>query len=113
MSKTVSVTTTTHNANGTPKVHLLRSQLAGVHIVELIDYSPTTRHAVVRNGHRIWQWRGANTLTELAIHGADMASYTRISERAPGEQIIADVFELLEVVDPAVIANLRTPRWLP
>ena len=38
--------------------------------------------------------------------------YTRISSAAPGKQIIADVFELLEVTDQKVIDNLTKARWL-
>jgi hypothetical protein len=95
-----------------PKFFLIRSQLAGVHIGELVEYDATTRHATIAGGHRIWRWSGDSiwTLTELA--GATKLNVdARISGRAPGKQIIADVFELLEVVDPAVVEVLRTPRW--
>jgi len=95
-----------------PKFYLLRSQLAGVHFGELIEYDPVTRHATIGGGHRIWQWHAANTLTELARHGSSFEIYTRISEAAPGRQVIAEVFELLEVVDQKVIDNLSKPRWL-
>ena len=95
-----------------PKIYLLRAQLAGVHIGELVEYNDVTRHATLAGGHRIWRWRGSNTLTELALNGASMTDYTRISARAPGRQLIAEVFELLEVVDQKVIDNLTEPRWL-
>lgn len=97
-----------------PKIYLLRAQLAGVHCGELVEYDRATRHATLKNACRIWRWRGSETwtLTELAIRGASMKEYTRISMRAPGEQQIAEVFELLEVTDPAIAENLRTPRWL-
>lgn len=95
-----------------PKFFLVRSQLAGVHIGELVKYDPATRHATLSGGHRIWRWSAADawTLTELA-GVTKLGPDTRISARAPGQQIIADVFELLEVTDPAVIEVLRRPRW--
>lgn len=93
-----------------PKIFLVRAQLAGVHCGELISLDAANRLVLLRNSHRIWRWRGANTLTELARGGADR-SYTRISERAPGDQFIFEVFEALEVTDMAVADGLRSPRW--
>jgi hypothetical protein len=95
-----------------PKFFLVRSQLAGVHIGELVSYDPTTRHATLSGAHRIWRWEGPTiwTLTELSMC-KKLSGYTCISARAGGKQIIADVFELLEVVDEDVVAVLRTPRW--
>lgn len=93
--------------------HLVRSQLAGIHIAELVEYDPATRHATLANGHRIWRWSGDSiwTLTELAL-ATKLSGDARISARAPGRQVIADVFELLEVKDSAVVEVLRTPRWV-
>lgn len=93
-----------------PKVVLVRAQLAGIHCGELAELDRGNRLVLLRNSHRIWRWRGANTLTELARGGGDK-SYTRISQRTPGDQWIFEVFELLEVVDQGVADNLRTPRW--
>lgn len=95
-----------------PKFYLVRSQLAGIHIGELESYDPATRHATINGGHRIWRWSGDSiwTLTELAL-AKKLSSDARISARAPGRQVIADVFELLEVADASVVEVLRTPRW--
>lgn len=93
-----------------PKIYLVRAQLAGIHCGELVEFDKPCRIVLLRNAHRIWRWRGANTLTELARGGGDK-SWTRVSERTPGDQYIFEVFELLEVTDAAVADNLRSPRW--
>lgn len=95
-----------------PPVVIVRSQLGGVHVGDLVELDVANRCVVLVNAHRIWRWAGANTITELALHGASLTEFTRISERCPAEQRMFDVFEVLRVIDPAAIENLRTPRWL-
>lgn len=96
--------------NAEPKIYLIRSNLGGVVVGELVSLDHTARSAVLRNSHRIWRWRGANTAIELATRGADLA-YTRVTEATPGEHVIFDVFEAIEVTSAEVAKNLRTPRW--
>jgi hypothetical protein len=87
-------------------VVLIRSQSAGVHVGELLarDGQSVTMVAA----HRVWRWRGANTLHELSQRGGDQ-SWTRISERVP-EITILGVIEIIECSSEAA-TNLRTPRW--
>jgi hypothetical protein len=66
---------------------------------------------VLKNAYRIWQWGGANTLTELALRGASMEQTTRISEPLTGLQLVLHVLEVLETSADAQ-RNLSTPRWL-
>ena len=89
------------------KIVLIRTYSAGVHVGELV--SRRGREVVLRDAHRIWRWKGAYTLHELALRGAAQ-DYTRISERSPGEVTLLEAIEVLDVT-AAAAANLRTPRW--
>lgn len=91
------------------KIVLVRTYSAGVHVGELVSRSGA--EITLKDAHRIWRWRGANTLNELAIRGASTTEWTRISERSPGEVALTGAIEVIDVtVDAAV--NLRNPRWL-
>lgn len=91
------------------KVVLVRTYSAGVHVGELV--SRTGKEVVLRDAHRIWRWRGANTLHELAQRGASTTEWTRISDRAPGEVTLTEAIEVIETSQEAA-ANLRLARWL-
>lgn len=80
----------------TTKRHvIIRARDAGVHCGTL--KSVEGRHVVLTEASRIWRWRGANTLNELALRGPDRDSYTRISEAVPRVEIL-DACEILDVV---------------
>lgn len=91
------------------KIVIVRARDAGVHVGELVSYDG--RQATLSNAHKIWRWRGANTLCELAANGAHMTEYTRISEAAPGQVVLTETCEIIDVA-PAAVVNLTTPRWL-
>ncbi len=99
------------DTNVSKNIYIIRTYSAGVHVGEVASYDVTSRSAVLNGGHRIWRWRGANTLTELSLRGASMDEYTRISERGPDGHILMDVIEVIPCT-PEAAANLTTPRWL-
>ena len=85
---------------------IVRTTGAGVHcgVLAARDGDCVT----LRNARRIWRWRGANTLHELSLRGADM-EWTRISE--PVQTI--EITGVHEIIDCAAIgrANLEQSRW--
>ena len=83
-----------------------RTRNAGVHIgvVQSIDGET----ALLTDAYRLWRWKGANSLHEVATRGVDM-DYTRVSEMT--ESIVINGWiELLPVTSKAR-ASLTTPRW--
>jgi hypothetical protein len=85
---------------------LIRTYSAGVHVGELV--ARDGREVTLRDAHRIWRWRGANTLHELSQRGADQ-EWTRISERVP-EIVLTEAIEVIPCTDLAA-SDLRSPRW--
>ena len=88
------------------KVVLVRTYSAGVHVGELVSHK--NKEVTLANAHRVWRWKGANTLHELSQNGADM-QWTRISERVP-EITLTEAIEVLSCSDYGA-KNLREPRW--
>lgn len=87
---------------------LVRTANAGVHVGCL--KSRTGSEVILTNAHRIWRWKGANTLHELANNGASLTEYTRVSESIPVITVLG-VAEIIEL-SSSTWANLSTPRWL-
>lgn len=85
---------------------IIRARDAGVHCGTL--ESVEGRHVVLTDASRVWRWRGANTLHELALHGPDRDSYTRISEEVPRVEIL----DACEVIDVVADYDLFAPIWL-
>lgn len=88
------------------QVVVVRTYSAGVHIGTL-DYLRGTECRLL-NAVRLWRWRGANTLSEVAARGVD-DEYSRISE--PVESVI--LTQAIEVIPctMAAAANLLRSRW--
>jgi len=85
---------------------LVRTYSAGVHVGELESHEG--RRVKLKKARRIWRWRGANTLNEIALHGVITDEYTRISEIVP-EIILTEAIEIIPVSDKA--AKTLDPVW--
>lgn len=85
---------------------VVRTFSAGVHCGELA--AQDGKSVTLINARRIWRWRGANTLHELALNGAD-EKWTRISEPVAA----IDLTEAIEVIGCTAEArnNLQRSRW--
>jgi hypothetical protein len=64
--------------------------------------------AVLREQRRIWRWKGANTVLELSLRGADQ-DYTRITEPV-ALGVVTDAIEIIPCTD-AARDNLSKSRW--
>ena len=87
---------------------VVRCYAAGVHVGQLESQHGQT--VVLSTARRLWRWRGANTLHEVALHGVD-EDYTRLSE--PVARItLSDAIELIPATEVAE-QNLSRSRWAP
>ena len=75
---------------------LVRTFSAGVHVGELV--SEPGKLVTLKNARRIWRWRGANTLNEIAVEGVNRKENTRISKPVP-EITLTEVIELIPVAE--------------
>ena len=84
---------------------IVRTYSAGVHYGTLVSLDG--KEITLTNARRIWSWKGANTLHEIALRG--VAHGSRISERV--SQIT--LTEAIEVIacDAAGVASLEAATW--
>lgn len=71
---------------------LVRTYSAGVHFGRLV--SRKGKEVVLKDARRIWYWKGANTLNEIALHGC--AAESKISEPVPSITL-TEAIELLPI----------------
>lgn len=88
------------------KFVIIRTYSAGVHVGTLKSHDG--KAATLADARRIWRWRGANTLNELAQNGAAQ-DWTRISEPVP-EIALTEAIEVIPCTDKAR-ENLSQSRW--
>jgi len=80
------------------KRSLVRCRNAGVHVGEVVERNENV--LILKDANRIWRWRGAFTLSEVAMQGVNRKEYTRIACMVPTiELTVADVCEVIPVVD--------------
>jgi hypothetical protein len=85
---------------------VVRTYSAGVHVGSLV--SRKGREVELSDARRVWRWRGANTLHELALHGA-AEEWTRISEPV-ASIVLTEAIEVI-VASPEAARNLSRSRW--
>lgn len=88
---------------------IVRTRDAGVHVGLLADYDPIAEVVTFLESRRIWRWRGANTLHEVATVG--IAEHSAVSQPIQGAEVLA-VAEVLPVSESAAPSLIRS-RWHP
>ena len=86
---------------------LVRCRNAGVHVGTVESRSDGL--LVLVDANRIWRWRGAMTLSEVAMNGVNRNEYTRIACQVPRieltESDVAEVIPVAESVDLTEVHN--------
>ena len=85
---------------------VVRTRNAGVHCGVLAESAGTA--VVLTAARRVWRWRGANTLHEMALRGVD-DGYSRVSEPV-GKILLTEAIEVLPCATEAQ-RNLSRSRW--
>ncbi|HZL00498.1 MAG TPA: hypothetical protein VFC47_11425 [Caulobacteraceae bacterium] len=88
---------------GTPVI--VRTQSAGVHFGYLFKHRGKEVELV--RSRRIWRWYGANTLSEIATAGLDVA---RSRVAAPVSIILTEVIEIISCT-PEAVAKIEAAKW--
>jgi len=84
---------------------IIRTYSAGVHFGVIVErYGKEVQPADAR---RIWSWKGANTLNEIALHG--LKKGCRISEPVPTITLL----EAIEIIPclPEAVEALEAVGW--
>jgi hypothetical protein len=84
---------------------VVRTHTAGVHAGTLASLDG--EQVTLDNAKRIWSWKGANTLHEIALYGVDAGS--RLSQ-AVSQIVLTGAIEIIAATD-AARENLRESGW--
>lgn len=84
---------------------VVRTYSAGVHYGTLVKREG--KEVRLADAKRIWWWKGANTLHEVALHGVSKES--KVSE-AVGSIVLTEAIEVIGCAAEAV-ANLDGAGW--
>jgi hypothetical protein len=83
---------------------IVRTYSAGVHFGYL--KSRAGKEVVLERSRRIWSWRGANTLSEIALHGVGAGS--RVAE--PVTITLTEAIEVIEC-SPDGAEVMEAAKW--
>lgn len=89
---------------------VVRTQGAGVHVGRLVTQEG--QEVTLADACRVWRWRGARTLSEMANSGIDTAAestYTRVSEKVAEIKLLTAI-ELITTT-LAVADAIRCAGW--
>ena len=83
---------------------IVRTYSAGVHFGYLVKRYG--KEVVLERSRRIWYWKGANTLSEIALHGVGAGSKI-------AEPVSITLTEAIEVINctPAAVKSLEAATW--
>jgi len=72
--------------------------------------SRTGKEVVIRDAIRIWQWAGANSLSQLAVDGTNSPSNCHFAMSVDKIEVL-EAIELLDVTAKAKSNILSVPPW--
>jgi hypothetical protein len=90
------------------KIVIVRTYSAGVHYGTL--QARNGKEAVLSNARRIWHWKGAASLSQLAISGVSCPSECIFSVRVP-EITLTEAIEIIPCTKEAVKNIEAVPEW--
>lgn len=90
------------------KVVIVRTYSAGVHFGEFVSLKG--KEAVLKNTRRIWYWKGAASLSQMAVSGVTCPLECKFSVVAP-EIILTEAIEVLTCTKEAIANIKEVPEW--
>lgn len=105
MSDTETVERATADLASTYKPVIVRTYSAGVFFGYLV--SREGKEVSLERARRIWMWRGANTLSEIASFGLD-AKQSRVAT-----PVSITLTEAIEIIDctPTAVDSIGAAKW--
>ena len=86
------------------KAVIVRTYSAGVHFGYLVKREG--KEVTLERSRRLWSWKGANTLSEIATTGVSIGS--RIA--APVGIVLTEAIEIIDCT-PEGVASLEAATW--
>lgn len=90
---------------------LVRDNLAGIHVGELVEFDPAAKCCTLRNARKVWYWSGAASCHGIAACGLDQKK----SKVCPAVPLVTTtaVVEIVMCSDAGAAAVMGAPTWTP
>lgn len=88
--------------------YIFRCTEAGVFFGQLKERSRD--EAVIANCRRIWYWKGAASISQIAMEGVKEPRACKFSVTVP-EMTVLGVIEIIPCTDAAVASIMEVPVW--
>jgi len=92
---------------GTMPYRIIRTYSAGVfagYIAKRVG-----KEAILKEARRLWYWKGANSLSDLALNGVKFPKECKFT--APVDCEVTEVIEILEVTEKAKKSIAEVVEW--
>lgn len=92
--------------------HIIRTELAGVFYGEMADLEqvPSGNIVTIKNCRRLWYWKGANSLSQLAMDGSARPSECKFTVIVP-EMRVFNAKEIIPCSEKAESVIDAVPVW--
>jgi len=87
---------------------LIRTYSAGVHFGTLV--SRKGKEVVLKNSRRVWYWKGAASISQMAVSGVTCPLECKFSVPVP-EIILTEAIEIIKCTPAAKKNLLAVPEW--
>jgi hypothetical protein len=98
-------------ATSTKGRKIVRTKYAGVFFATVEHLDEATGTAVLTEVRRLWYWKGAATLSELAQAGTKRPSECKFPEPVD-RTLVREVIEVLDVTEKAAASIDAVPVWV-
>lgn len=88
-------------------IFLIRTYSAGVHFGELV--SRNGKEVELKNARRLWSWKGACSLSQVAIDGVDTKE-SNISIVVPSI-LLTEAIEIIKMSEKSAKQMMEAPAW--
>lgn len=92
------------------KYSIVRTHLAGVFCAQIVSRSKDGLQAKLKDSRRLWYWKGASSLSQLATEGVKCPGDCKFPVSLP-EQEVTGVIEVIPVTVEAKKSIDSVPVW--
>jgi hypothetical protein len=90
--------------------YIVRCYSAGVFMAQIVSRSKDGTQAKLKDSRRLWYWKGAASLSQLAIDGVSCPNECKFPVPMP-EQEVTGVIEVIKMTDAATKNIKAVPIW--
>lgn len=95
------------------KFYIIRTYSAGVFFANVVSSKITAgiKESVITNSRRLWYWKGAASLSQMAMEGVSCPNECKFTAPVTTKQTVTNVIEVIECTSKATTNLKDVPIW--